>query len=55
VLVHAAGGRTVAVVGLKDIVVVDTPDAVLVISTEAAQDVKKVVNQLKDEGRDDLL
>jgi mannose-1-phosphate guanylyltransferase len=54
-LVHAAGERTVAVVGLEDIVVVDTPDAVLVISTDAAQDVKKVVNQLKDERRSELL
>jgi len=49
VLVHAAGGRTVVTVGLDDIVVVDTPDALLVISTDAAQDVKKVVNLLKDE------
>jgi mannose-1-phosphate guanylyltransferase len=55
VLVHAAGGRSVAVVGLEGIVVVDTPDALLVISADAAQDVKKVVKQLKDEGRDDLL
>lgn len=55
VLVHAGGGRTVATIGLDGVVVVDTPDAVLVMSAEAAQDVKKVVNQLKDEGRDDLL
>ena len=55
VLVHAAGGRLVAIVGLDDIVVVDTPDALLVSSAEAAQDVKKVVDRLKDEGRDDLL
>lgn len=52
VLVHAAGGRTVATVGLKDIIVVDTPEAVLVIAADAAQDVKKVVNQLKDEDSD---
>ena len=55
VLVHAAGGRTVAMVGLEGVVVVDTPDALLVISADAAQDVKKVVDQLKDEGREDLL
>ena len=52
VLVHAAGGRTVATVGLEDVIVVDTPEALLVISADAAQDVKKVVNQLKDEGSD---
>ncbi len=49
VLVHAAGGRTVATVGLEGVIVVDTPDAVLVISADAAQDVKKVVTQLKAE------
>ena len=54
VLVHAAGGRTVATVGLEGIIVVDTPEALLVISADAAQDVKKVVNQLKAE-KSDLL
>ena len=54
-LVHAAGGRTVAVVGLTDVIVVDTPDALLVCSAQAAQDVKRVVDRLKEEGRDDLL
>jgi mannose-1-phosphate guanylyltransferase len=49
VLVHAAGGRTVATVGLEGVIVVDTPEALLVISADAAQDVKKVVNQLKAE------
>ena len=52
VLVHAAGGRTVATVGLEGIIVVDTPEALLVISADAAQDVKKVVNQLKAEESD---
>jgi mannose-1-phosphate guanylyltransferase len=52
VLVHAAGDRMVATVGLEGVIVVDTPDALLVISADAAQDVKRVVNQLKDEGSD---
>jgi mannose-1-phosphate guanylyltransferase len=52
VLVHAAGGRTVATVGLKGVIVVDTPEALLVISADAAQDVKKVVDQLKAEESD---
>ncbi len=55
VLVHASGGRLVAVVGLDGVVVVDTPDALLVSSLDAAQDVKHVVDRLKAEGRDDLL
>ena len=39
--------RLVATIGLKDAVVVDTPDATLVCSKERAQDVKKVVDELK--------
>ncbi len=54
-LVVPAGGRTVAVVGLDDVVVVDTGDAVLVTTRERAQDVKRVVDGLRADGRDDLL
>ncbi len=39
--------RLVATIGLRDAVVVDTPDATLVCSKERAQDVKKVVDELK--------
>ena len=52
VLVHAAGGRTVATVGLEDVIVVDTPEALLVIAADAAQDVRKVVDQLREEDSD---
>lgn len=55
VLVHAGGGRTVAVVGLEDVIVVDTPDALLVSSAGDAQRVKDVVDRLREEKRDDLL
>ncbi|MEK6744535.1 MAG: mannose-1-phosphate guanylyltransferase/mannose-6-phosphate isomerase [Nitrospirota bacterium] len=39
--------RLVATIGLKNTIVVDTPDATLVCSRERAQDVKKVVEELK--------
>jgi mannose-1-phosphate guanylyltransferase len=48
-------GRVVALVGLDDVVVVDTPDALLVMSRERAQDVKAVVDALRSEDRTDLL
>lgn len=44
----------VAVVGLHDVVVVRTPDAVLITTREHAQDVKSVVAALKESGRTDL-
>jgi mannose-1-phosphate guanylyltransferase len=49
-----AQGRTVAVLGLDDIVVVDTPDALLVTTRARAQDVKALVDLLKAAGRADL-
>ncbi len=49
-LVHATS-RLVSVVGLDDVVVVETPDAVLVASREKSQDVKNIVNQLGREQR----
>jgi mannose-1-phosphate guanylyltransferase len=55
ILVHAAGGRLVATVGLRDVIVVDTPDAILVCAKDAAQDVRRIVDRLAAEGRTDKL
>jgi mannose-1-phosphate guanylyltransferase / mannose-6-phosphate isomerase len=43
--------RLAAIVGVKDLIVVTTPDAVLVLPRERAEDVKKLVALLKEEGR----
>jgi mannose-1-phosphate guanylyltransferase len=43
-------GRLVAVLGLENVVVVDTPDAVLVCRRGRAQDVKLIVEDLKSRG-----
>ena len=53
-LVVPGSGRTVAVLGLDDVVVVDTPDAVLVTTRARAQEVKSLVDELKGRGRTDL-
>jgi mannose-1-phosphate guanylyltransferase len=39
--------RLIATAGLENIVIVDTPDALLVINKDAAQDVKLLVDELK--------
>jgi mannose-1-phosphate guanylyltransferase/mannose-6-phosphate isomerase len=49
-LVHASG-RLVSVVGLSDVVIVETADAVLVADRKQSQDVKKIVQQLGAEQR----
>jgi mannose-1-phosphate guanylyltransferase/mannose-6-phosphate isomerase len=43
--------RLVALIGLDDIVVVDTDDALLVAHRERVQDVKQIVAQIKDAAR----
>jgi mannose-1-phosphate guanylyltransferase len=53
-VVVPASGRRIAIVGLDDVVVVDTPDALLVTTRARAQDVKLAVDALKAEGRADL-
>ena len=53
-LVVPGSGRVVAVIGLDDVVVVDTPDALLVTTRARAQDVKQIVGELKESGRADL-
>ncbi|VAX04750.1 Mannose-1-phosphate guanylyltransferase / Mannose-6-phosphate isomerase [hydrothermal vent metagenome] len=47
--------RLVAGVGLKDILVVETADAVMVAHKDHAQDVKKIVDQLKADQRSERL
>jgi mannose-1-phosphate guanylyltransferase len=53
-LVVPGSGRVVAVIGLDDVVVVDTPDALLVTTRARAQAVKQVVGGLQADGRADL-
>ena len=48
-------GRTIALVGVRDSVVVDTGDALLGTTTANAQKVKAVVDALRIAGRDDVL
>jgi len=54
-LVRAPEEKLVALVGVDDLVVVDTGDSLLVCKRGLAQDVKKIVTELKRRGRKDLL
>ncbi|MDN3554940.1 mannose-1-phosphate guanylyltransferase/mannose-6-phosphate isomerase [Halomonas maura] len=49
-----ADSRLVATVGIENLVIVETKDAVLVAHKDKAQDVKKVVQRLKDERRSEF-
>ncbi len=49
-LILAGGGRKVVAAGLTDLMVVDTPDCVLVMPRDRAQDVRTIVRALKEQG-----
>jgi mannose-1-phosphate guanylyltransferase/mannose-6-phosphate isomerase len=49
-LIHASS-RLVSVVGLDNVIVVETADAVLVVDRSRSQDVKQIVNALHAQGR----
>jgi len=50
-----AARKTVATVGVRDLIIVETDDGLLVTSREQAQKVGKVVEALQTQGREDLL
>ena len=49
------GKRLIAASGVRDLIVVDDEDALLICHRDKAQSVKKIVERLKAEGREDLL
>lgn len=54
-IVVGTSGRIITLLGVHDIVVVDTPDALLVTTKEHSQDVKQVVEQMRLQGLDGVL
>ncbi len=53
--ISAQGGRMVVGLGLSDCLVVDAGDVVLVAHRDRAQDVRKIVDALKEDGQEDLI
>jgi mannose-1-phosphate guanylyltransferase len=51
----SAPGKAVALLGVSDLVVVETEDAILITTRERSQDVGKIVAELKARGRNDLI
>lgn len=49
------GKRLIAAIGTEDLIIVDTDDVLLVCSKNNTQDVKKVIAQLKENGRTELV
>jgi mannose-1-phosphate guanylyltransferase len=53
-LVWSTSGRLVALVGVGDLAVIDTPDALLVVNRHRAQEVRSIVDKLAG-GMNDLI
>lgn len=53
--VSSNGGRLIACLGLKNCLVVDTPEALLVADLNRSQDIRSIVSQLKKIGKENLL
>jgi mannose-1-phosphate guanylyltransferase len=53
-LIHA-GKRLIALVGVNDLIVVDTDEILLIAPKDRSQDVKKIVERLKEEGKKEYL
>ena len=50
-----SGEKLVATIGLKDLIIINTEDALLVCNNEKTQEVKKVVEYLKKEKREEYI
>lgn len=53
-LIHSHG-RLIATVGVSDLIIVDTPDALLIIPRDRAQEVKKIVEKLQKDKKNNYL
>lgn len=53
-LIHA-NGRLISLIGVNDMIVVDTDEILLIVPKDRSQDVKKIVERLKEEGKKEYL
>jgi mannose-1-phosphate guanylyltransferase len=54
-IVVSQTGRVISLIGIQNVVIVDTPDALLVTTSENAQRVKSVVEALRLTGSTEVL
>ncbi len=54
-LIYSVGDKLVATIGLKNVVIVDTPDVLLVADKSKSHQIKKIIDQLKAENKHQYL
>ncbi|MBM3263511.1 MAG: mannose-1-phosphate guanylyltransferase [candidate division Zixibacteria bacterium] len=53
--ISASDGRLIALVGVENLIVIDTPDAVLICRKDRDQDIKKIIEALEQRGMTEYL
>jgi mannose-1-phosphate guanylyltransferase len=53
-LIHT-DGRLIGMIGINNMIIIDTPEILLIVPKERSQDVKKLVERLKEEGKKEYL
>lgn len=54
-LIYSNSDKLIVTIGLEDFVVVDTEDVLMIVPRERAQDVKRIVDEVRSSGRTHLL
>lgn len=55
IISSTSSDRLIATVGVSDLIIVDTGDALMICHRDRAQDVKKIVDELKRQGKTELV
>lgn len=55
IIFNKSSDKLITAIGVKDLIVVQTEDSILICSKDRTQDVKLMVDRLKEQGREDLL
>lgn len=55
IIYNYSNDKLISLVGVEDLIVVNSDDVILILPKDKAQDVKKIVNKLKEQNRADLL
>ncbi len=53
-LIHT-NNRLIAMIGVNEMIVIDTPEIIMIAPKNLSQDVKKIVERLKEEGKEEYL
>lgn len=54
-LIYSLSGKLIATIGINDIIFIETPDSILICPKDRAGEVKKIIEELKKQGKEEYL